>query len=48
MLIGQRAALKRSAMKIATEHTDLKLKQSRNLEAADFAMHDVTRYWRVA
>ena len=48
MLIGQRAALKRSAMKIATEHTDLKLKQSRNLEAADFAMHDVTCYWRVA
>ena len=48
MLLGQRSILKRSAMKIATEQTDLRWKQARSLEAADHAMHDVTRYWRVA
>ena len=48
MLLGQRAILKRSAIKIATEQTDLRRKQVRNLEAADHAMTAVTRYWRVA
>ena len=48
MLLGQRSILKRSAMKIATEQTDLRWKQARSLEAADYAMNDVTRYWRVA
>ena len=54
MLNGQRAILKRSALKIAAEQTELKRKQAQSLVASDFAMHDITRYfteplhWRVA